>query len=114
MLPRCWSTCERFGPIRIAKTIGFSRPRMISPKRANSAFLNFVLWPNSREKNAVIDLYYLLRNFSMRAESEWRPDYLRCFKKTIADTDLPESLGDLHWLSGVDPATGIPIAPPES
>lgn len=60
-------------------------------------------------KNAVIDLYYILRNYSMRPESEWREEFLRYFDKTVSEAELPAPMGDEFWLQGIDPATGLPV-----
>lgn len=37
----------------------------------------------------VIQLYMDLRDQSRRSESEWRADFLKYFKKTITDAELP-------------------------
>ena len=60
-------------------------------------------------QSQVIDLYYLLRNYSMRPESEWRADFLKYFKKTISDDDLPEQMADEAWINKIDPETGLPL-----
>jgi hypothetical protein len=64
----------------------------------------------------VIDLYTSLRDQSMRSESEWRHEFLKYFKKTVGDDDLPETFPDNHWIQQavdprsmpIDPATGLP------
>lgn len=66
----------------------------------------------------VVALYTSLRDYSMRAESEWRHEFLRYFKKTLTDNDLPVAFDDDYWIeqcsdfvntTGIDPATGMQI-----
>ena len=42
----------------------------------------------------VLSLYVSLRDNSMRSESEWRNEFLKYFKRSIADGDLPEVFHD--------------------
>lgn len=64
----------------------------------------------------VIDLYQSLRDQSMRSESEWRHEFIKYFKKTVTDDELPKPFHDDHWIQQAvdprtmpfDPATGLP------